>query len=185
MDFGGGVYRFDAESGVLRWDYQFPSYVSWSSPLVVGSAVYVGMDDGTAAAIDVRTGHLVWKTRLRTGPLTAWVPAGNDLVTTSTSSRGALVGFRHNPSGSLLDVPSPTELDLPRALLNFVVAFALVLGLALVAFRLVVRPRHAPEPVGAGGSLVPDADLALGDGNAAGDESDREPDAVSPRQRAD
>ncbi|HEV8420682.1 MAG TPA: PQQ-binding-like beta-propeller repeat protein, partial [Actinomycetota bacterium] len=56
MDTGGGVYRFDGETGDLRWDFQFPSYVSWSSPLVLGSSVYVGMDDGTASAIDADSG---------------------------------------------------------------------------------------------------------------------------------
>jgi outer membrane protein assembly factor BamB len=145
MDVGGGVYRFDGESGDARWDFQFPSYATWSAPLVVGSAVYVGMDNGTIACIDVSSGHLVWKTRLATGPIATFVPSADRILTTSNSARGALVAFRHDPSGTLLDDPSPTDLDLPTALLNYAGSFVLVLGFLVVLFRRVIRPRPVPE----------------------------------------
>jgi len=64
LDNVGGVYRLDARTGHRTWDYQFPAYVRWSSSMVTDRDVYVGMDDGTVAAIDDVTGHLVWRTRL-------------------------------------------------------------------------------------------------------------------------
>jgi hypothetical protein len=111
------------------------------------------MDDGTVAGIDVSSGHLVWKTRLVTGPIGAFVPAGDLLVTTSNSSRGAIVAFRRDPSGALLDEPSPTELDLPTALLNFAGSFVLVLGLLILLFRMVIRPRPTTEVTYVPGSI--------------------------------
>ncbi len=163
MDENGGVYRLDGETGELRWDFQFPSYVSWSSPLVEGSTTYVGMDDGTVAAIEVSSGHLVWKTRLMTGPIGAFVPAGNLLLATSNSSRGALVAFRHDPSGILIDDPSPTELDLPVALLNFAGSFVLVLGLLTLLFQLVIPPRLTMEAGDLPGSTWGEGDLSDSD----------------------
>jgi outer membrane protein assembly factor BamB len=185
MDTGGGVYRFDGETGDLRWDYQFPSYVSWSSPLVAGQTVYVGMDDGSAAGIDIGSGHLLWKTRLASGPLGALVPAGDLLLTTSNSERGALVGFQHDPSGTLLDIPSPTELDLPRALLNFAGGFALVLGLLILLFRLVIRPRPAPEATTVRGTVASDDGSPASDGVVLEEDSGLRHHQVTPRSSND
>ena len=64
LDESGGVYRFDARTGDRIWDYQFPSFVTWSAPLVTASAIYVGTNDGTFAALDPGNGHLIWR-----GPL--------------------------------------------------------------------------------------------------------------------
>lgn len=158
VDANGGVYGFDGRSGDLRWDFQFPSFISWSSPLVLGSTVYVGMDDGTIAGIGVASGHLVWKTRLATGPVGAFVPAGDLLLTTSNSVRGALVAFRHDPGGTLRDDHSPTELDLPVALLNFAGSFVVVLGVVVLAFRLLIRPRPVTEVTFVPGSMTSEAE---------------------------
>lgn len=144
MDVNGGVYRFDGTTGKLTWDFQFPSFVSWSSPLLVGRTVYVGMDDGTVAGIDTSSGHLVWRTRLATGPISALAPAGDLLLASSNSARGALVAFHHDPSGTPLDVHSPTDLDLPAALINYAGGFVLVFGLVLILFLFVIRARTAP-----------------------------------------
>jgi outer membrane protein assembly factor BamB len=154
LDVGGGVYLLDAKTGDLRWDFQFPSFASWSSPLVAGRTVYVGMDDGTVAAIAVSSGHLVWRTRLATGPVGAFIPAGDLVLTTGNSARGALVAFQRDPSGQTLDEPSPTELDLPMAVLNFAGGFLLVLVLLVLLFRFVIKPRPAPELAGVSGSDV-------------------------------
>jgi len=167
VDENGGVYRLEGKTGELRWDFQFPSSVSWSSPLLMGSTVYVGMDDGTVAAIDVSSGHLVWKTRLVTGPIGALVPAQSLLLATSNSSRGALVAFRHDPSGTLTDDPSPTELDLPVALLNFAGSFVLVLGLLVLVFRVVIHPRPVTEVTDVPGSSRREGELS--DAGAGGD----------------
>jgi outer membrane protein assembly factor BamB len=166
LDVGGGVYQLDAKSGDLRWDFQFPSFASWSSPLVAGRTVYVGMDDGTMAGIAVSSGHLVWRTRLVTGPVGAFIPAGDLVLTTGNSARGALVAFQHDPSGQTLDEPSPTELDLPMAVLNFAGGFLLVLGLLVLVFRLVIKPRPAHELAGVSGSDAVADDMADTDSHA-------------------
>ena len=168
MDVNGGVYRFEGNTGELTWDFQFPSFVSWSSPLLVGRTVYVGMDDGTVAGIHASSGRLVWRTRLVTGPISAIAPAGDLLLASSNSARGVIVAFHHDPSGVLLDVHSPTELDLPTALVNFAGAFAVVLGLIIVLFRFLVRAR--PVPVVGAASIPEDGGPRTG-AEPAGDAS--------------
>jgi outer membrane protein assembly factor BamB len=160
VDDLGGVYRFAARTGHRFWDYQFPSDVTWGSPLVAGSAVYVGMDDGTLAAIDVATGHLVWQIRLGLGPTGAVAPAGDLLLVPAIGSRGGIVAFDHDPQGRLVDEPSPTELDLGAALANFSGAFLVMTALILGLFRWLSRRRERrglpalteSEPVGLPGS---------------------------------
>jgi outer membrane protein assembly factor BamB len=181
VDEGGGVYRFDRESGERAWDFQFPAIVSWSSPLVLGRVVYLGLDDGTVAAIDFSSGHLVWRTRLATGPIGAFAPTGDLLLAPSISSRGGLVAFRHDPSGSLLDLPSPTELDLPEALLNFGGGLLLVLALLLGVFRLLVRPRPTPELDAIAPSIEGGAE-ADAHGSVAPDEPGAESDDTRPSE---
>jgi outer membrane protein assembly factor BamB len=145
IDLGGGVYRLDARTGDVRWDFQFPSFASWSSPLVLGQSVYVGTDDGTVAGIDATSGHLVWKTRLVTGPVEAFAPSGDRLLSSTISARGGLMAFERDASGMLVDEPSPTVLNLPVALLNYAGGFVLVLGLLVLLFRLIIKPRPIPE----------------------------------------
>ena len=74
-------------------------------------------------------------------PVGAFVPAGDRLLTSTISARGALVAFEHG-AGSLLDEPSPTVLDLPVALLNYAGSFVLLLALLLILFRVVIKPRR-------------------------------------------
>lgn len=142
LDFGGGVYRLDGGTGRPAWDYQFPSLASWGSPLVVGGFVYVGLDDGTIAAIDTDSGHLVWQTRLRQGAIGAFAPQEGLLLAPAIGPRGGVVAFEHAPGRALLDIHSPSELNVPRALVNFLAGGAVVLALVLGLFRFVL-PRVA------------------------------------------
>jgi outer membrane protein assembly factor BamB len=152
LDRVGGVYRLEATTGKRVWDYQFPADVTWSSPIVADGFVYVGMDDGTVAAIDDRKGRLVWQTRLA-GPIGALAPAGDLLLAPIVTGAGGLVGFGHDPNGVLLDVPSPTEVDIPVALANFAGAFMIMTALLLGLFRYVLRPRRQPVPVAEAGGI--------------------------------
>jgi outer membrane protein assembly factor BamB len=147
LDESGGVYRFDGKTGHRAWDYQFPAFVSWSSPLVVGDTVFVGMDDGTIAGIDVSSGHLVWQTRLRFGPVGGMAPAGGHLLVPSIGLGGGLIAYANDPTGVRLDRHSPTELNLPVALLNYAGGFVIMLLLILGLFRFLVRPRGSRELV--------------------------------------
>lgn len=145
MDEVGGVYRLQADTGQRVWDFQFPSDVTWSSPIVADGSVYVGMDDGTLAAIDDRTGHLVWHSTIA-GQVGALAPAGDLILAPVATGAGGLVAFGHDPSGVLIDEPSPTEVDIPVALANFAGAFLIMTALLLGLFRSVLRPRSPQAP---------------------------------------
>jgi hypothetical protein len=154
-DLSGTLYRLDGRTGETSWDFQFPSRVVRGSPLVAGDVVYVGLDDGTLAAVEIATGDLVWSTRFREGPIGALTPAEDLLLVPVMGEEGGIVALRRDPGGTLTRVGSPTRLRLGAALLNFLGAFA-ILGAGLTAlFRFALRPRHrrfAPAEPGRGGS---------------------------------
>ncbi|HEX2267457.1 MAG TPA: PQQ-binding-like beta-propeller repeat protein, partial [Actinomycetota bacterium] len=153
VDGIGGVFRFDATSGRRIWDYQFPATVTSGAPLVVPgrpSIVYVGLDDGTVAAIQTDTGHLRWRTRPGSAPIGAFAAATTRtdalLVVPVVGRRGGLHAFVHDPRGRLVDEESPTTLDLGRALLNFGAASIVLLVVLLGVFRfLALRQPPASE----------------------------------------
>jgi outer membrane protein assembly factor BamB len=147
LDSSGGVYRFDARTGHRFWDYKFPANVTYGSPLVAGRVVYVGMDDGTVAAIDVVSGHLVWRAILGLGPMGAFAPADDLLLVPAIGPRGGIVAFAHDPAGHLIDETSPTQLDLVAALANFGGAFLVMTALILGLFRLLARRAGARQPM--------------------------------------
>src|SRR5438105_1088210 len=60
-DREGGLYRFDAKTGKRLWDYQFASFAQLSAPVVARETVYAGREDGTLAAVAVRTVGLRWR----------------------------------------------------------------------------------------------------------------------------
>ena len=158
VDDLGGVYRFDASTGHRFWDYQFPADVTWGSPLVAGGAVYVGMDDGTVAAIDVASGHLVWRALLALGPMGALAPAGDLLLMPAIGPRGGIVAFAHDPAGHLTDETSPSQLDLVGAVANFGGAFLVMTALILGLFRLLARRGGPGEPMGVPAGLPVEED---------------------------
>ena len=147
VDDLGGVYRFGAATGHRFWDYQFPSNVTAGSPLVATGAVYVGMDDGTVAAIDLETGHLVWRSLLRGGPMGALAPADDRLLAPAMGAGGGMVALGHDPNGRLIDQTSPTQLDLVGAVANFGGAFLVMTALLLGLFRWLARRRGTLEPL--------------------------------------
>jgi len=158
LDNTGGVYRFDARTGHRFWDYKFPANVTDGSPLVAGRVVYVGMDDGTVAAIDVVSGHLVWRALLGLGPMGAFTPAGDLLLVPAIGPRGGIVAFAHDPAGQLIDETSPTELDLVAALANFSGAFLVMTVLILGLFRLLARRAGGGRPMSAPAGLREEED---------------------------
>ncbi len=155
VDGIGGVYRLDATSGRRVWDYQFPATVTSGAPLVVTARppiVYVGLDDGTIAAIQADTGHLRWQTRAGSAPIAAFAAATTNadamLLAPVVGRRGGLHSFVHDPRGGLVDEESPTTLDLGRSLLNFAAASVALMVLLLGFFRFLplLRQPPAPEP---------------------------------------
>jgi outer membrane protein assembly factor BamB len=124
--------------------------LSPSSPAVLGEAAVIGDASGVLSAIDLDTGRLVWRSDLSPGPLGA-VAVGDDLVFATTLGRGgSVIGLEHDPDGVLLDEPSPTTVFPLRAILNFVLAGAVVGAVALGLSRLAIRGTAASA--GEGGS---------------------------------
>lgn len=146
----GGAYALDADTGRQRWDFQFRAGATWGAPLLVDGTLYVGLDDGSLAAVRGADGHLVWQAVLGPGPVGGLAPVGSDhLLAPTIAARGGLVALRHDPEGALVDVLSPTRLRPARALASFAAAAA-ALGLGLLAlFRLVSgRAGWAARPPG-------------------------------------
>jgi outer membrane protein assembly factor BamB len=153
-DERGSLYRFDIRTGERVWDFQFDSEQTVSSPLVDGSVVLLGLHDGQAGAIEVSTGDLVWTLDLGTAPVGAFAPAGEVVLAPMVGAGGGVAALAHDPNGSLVRVESPTKLHLDRALLNFAVAFVILLVAVMAAFRWVPGLRPAAEP--ATGPIDPD-----------------------------
>jgi outer membrane protein assembly factor BamB len=148
LDGGGGVYGFEGKSGTRKWDYQFSSFATWGAPLAAGDFLFVGLDDGTLAAIHRGSGHLAWRTLLQGGPVGALAPATGGILLAPLLGQTGGIAALHHADGLLLDERSPTELRLPAALLGFAGAFAAVTVAILLLFRFAVRPRGRREPEG-------------------------------------
>lgn len=156
-DVGGGLYRLDGTTGRREWEFQFPAFVVWGSPLAAGPVVYLGMQDGTLAAVDAASGHRVWRQRLAPGPVGPLAPAGGRLLAPVLGRGGGMVALETDPGGILGDEPSPSELRPGVALLNYGAAFAAVMAIALIVARIPSRRRPSPavgrgRPVTRGGS---------------------------------
>jgi len=106
--------------------------------------VYVGLDDGTVAAVSVASGNLVWQSHPERGPVGPLAPAGDLLLAAHAGRGGALVAYGH-ASGALTDVVSPSRLNLIIALLNFAIAAVIVAfgAAAFAALEARVRARRS------------------------------------------
>jgi outer membrane protein assembly factor BamB len=142
VDVGGGLYRLDATDGARSWSYQLNDTVVRSSPVVTGGAVLVGLNDGRLVAVDARSGHLVWESAATPGLIGA-IAVGSDAIVAVKGGRDAgLIAFENDPEGSLVDVPSPTQLELGTTLSRFGLAAALALVVVLVP-GILARRRFA------------------------------------------
>ena len=131
-DIGGGLYRLDTTDGRRRWSYHFNEVVFRSSPVVSGSTVLLGLGDGRLVAVDESSGHLVWESAPSPG-LVGTIALSPDAVIAVKGGRDAgLIAFEHDPEGTLIDVPSPTELDAGTTLSRYALAAAIVFVSALV-----------------------------------------------------
>ncbi|MEW6059319.1 MAG: PQQ-binding-like beta-propeller repeat protein [Actinomycetota bacterium] len=148
-DVSGGLYRLDGETGSRVWDYQFNHLVVRSSPVVSGSAVLLGLDDGRMVAVDARSGELVWQGRPGDGLIGAVALSQEVVVAVKGGRQPGLVAFVHDPGGTLTHIPSPTVIDAGALLGNFAVALAIVLVALLVSFRF-LAPRWGLSHVKAG-----------------------------------
>src|SRR5205823_3874608 len=158
----GGLYAFDARSGARRWDFQFASDLLWGAPLVGRGSVFLGLDDGTVSAVATGSGRLAWSTRLRHGPIGAFAAAADLLLSPLLGGAGGIACFRHDPTGRVLTIASPTTLHLLQALGSFAAAVAILLVVLLLFFRIVLVPARVPGPAPSPLPVPSDEDGARG-----------------------
>jgi outer membrane protein assembly factor BamB len=169
LDRDGGLYAFDGKSGRRSWDFQFDATADWAAPVASDGSVFAGLDDGTLASVDARSGHLVWRGRLGIGPLGSLAVAGDLLLVPSIGTRGGVTAFRHDPAVPLLDLASPTELRFGPALLNYMAGVAATLVVLLGGFRLLAHRRGAPVILDAPPPGWSPGDPARAEGAPSGD----------------
>jgi outer membrane protein assembly factor BamB len=136
-------------SGDELWSYQLPDLLGMS-PSLSGPYALLGDASGLGAAVDVRSGRLVWRRQLGPGPVGSFAVTPDRLFVTTGREDGQVTALEHDPDGTLLEEESPTVLDPIRAALNYVGA-AVVLGvLLLLLFRgpELLRRRSKDEEVG-------------------------------------
>lgn len=163
-DLGGGVYALDGASGDRRWSFQLNDLIVRSAPVRVGGYVLVGVGDGRLVAIDTATGHLAWQARAP--GLTGAIAVGIDVVIAVEGGRDAgLIAYEHDPTGTLVDVTSPAELELATTLatagLGALIALLITLGPGML-----LRRRFGTRSDGA------DADGGVADPVGDGDDED-------------
>jgi outer membrane protein assembly factor BamB len=148
-DISGGLYRIDASDGARRWSYHVNEVVFRSSPVVSGSTVLLGLGDGSLVAVDVASGHLVWESGPSPGLIGTIALSSDAVIAVKGGRRAGLIAFESDPDGALVDVPSPTELEVGSTLSRYAIAAVIVFGVAFVP-GLLARRRFGPAGMGSG-----------------------------------
>jgi outer membrane protein assembly factor BamB len=58
----GNLYCFDAQNGLLNWNYRVGTVIQFCSPAVVDGRVYIGGDSGTLYCVNLTNGEPLWMT---------------------------------------------------------------------------------------------------------------------------
>ena len=106
LDVSGRAYGFDAATGAVRWDHALNDPSLLSLPIAAGEDVLVPTDSGILAAIDLATGHVVWRLDAGAPLLRGLADAGDLLVAVTGFDDPGLIAFGPG-EGTLLDEPSP------------------------------------------------------------------------------
>jgi len=173
-DASGGLYRIDASTGSRVWDYQLNDLIVRSSPVVAGSAALVGLNDGRMVAVDVESGNLIWQSPEDPGLIGPIALSPEAVVAVKGGSRGGLVGFVHDDSGALVNVPTPTKVDAGKLFGNYAIALLATSLLLFGSFRLLARrfPGQAITRPGAGSADEDEGPYDESDGSDEGNEGD-------------
>lgn len=161
-DLGGGLYRLDASNGARVWSYQFNEVVL-GSPVVSGSTVLLGLNDGRLVAVNADSGHLVWQGGASAGRIGSIALAPDAIVVEKGGPDAGLIAFEHDPEGRSDDVPSPTVFDPPTTLSRMGIAAAVVL-VALLVPGILLRRRF--------GASLPELEGADDDGDEETEETE-------------
>lgn len=148
VDVGGGVYRLDADDGERGWSHQLNEVVLRSSPVLSGDTLLLGLSDGRLVALETERGHLVWQSEPSAGLLGTIALAPDAVIVVKGGEEAGLVAFEHDPDGTLVDVPSPSELDLGTTLSRYALAAVIVFAVAFVPGALLRRRRGDAAPAG-------------------------------------
>ena len=143
VDAAGQVYRLDPDTGDRVWDYAVNEPVIRSPAVIAGGNVLVATSKGRLAAIDLGSGLLVWQSEQGNGMLRSLALAPQVVVGVRGGVEPGLVGFAHDPSGTLVSLVSPTEIDLSKLFLAFFAAAVPLALLAILAGRW-LRTRMGP-----------------------------------------
>ena len=145
--------RIDPATGEESWTFQVADQrplgdgrantLLSSSPAVVGDSVLIGDGTGNLSAIDLDSGHRVWRADVGDGPLSAAAAGGDHVYVADLGPEGALVALETDPDARLSDEVSPTVLFPARAIGSFAVAAVAVGGVLFLLFRaLAARSRR-------------------------------------------
>lgn len=175
-DVAGGVYRLDAADGSRLWSFHVNEAVLRSAPVVSGSYALVGLGDGGMVAIDVETGHLVWRASVAPGLIGSFAISSDAVIAVKGGRNAGLIAFEHDPDGTLLNEPSPTQFEAGTSLSRWVIAAILVFGVAL-GLGLLLGRRFGGSPEVAdeddADAELEDEDDDDEDSSDDGDEGDR------------
>jgi eukaryotic-like serine/threonine-protein kinase len=149
-DVAGGLYRLEAGDGARLWSFHVNEAVLRSAPVVSGSYALLGLGNGGMVAVDVESGHLVWRSPVTPGLIGTFALAGDAVIAVKGGRDAGLIAFEHDPDGILLDEPSPTQFEAGTSLSRWAIAGVLVFGIALALGLLASRrfgrsPETAPE----------------------------------------
>ena len=144
-DVAGGLYRLDAADGSRLWSFHVNEAVLRSAPVVSGSYALIGLGNGGMVAVDVETGHLVWRASVTPGLIGSFAIASDAVIAVKGGQNAGLIAFEHDPDGTLLDEPSPTQFEAGTSLSRWVIAAVLVFGVAL-ALGLLLGRRFGGSP---------------------------------------
>lgn len=145
------AYRLDAEKGTEAWAYLLADLTPLgegrvetllaASPAISGQTVLLGSADGLLSAIDIDSGHRIWRQDLGAGAIGPVAVGSKFIYATTFGEEGRVVALWHDPDGELVDEISPTVLFPGRAVRNFAAAVAAVGAAILLLFRVALRPR--------------------------------------------
>jgi outer membrane protein assembly factor BamB len=175
-DSSGGVHRVTPAAGE-RWLFEFNESILRASPVLIGDAVVVGLEDGSVAAVDSSSGNLVFRTAAASSPVAGIAIAGGTLIVVrSGTGRPTITAYETDPSGRLVDEASPT---IPVTG-DLAVGFALAIAVGAVVFvpaLLLGGRRRLEDPSALDGDEDDDGDRADDDedDDPTDDPTDEEP----------